>query len=65
MARLSLKSLLRKAKLRPKTKLRISITFPQTMGLETTLTIRGDQKNPKRNDRCLVPGVSRSTRCST
>ena len=63
-ARLSLKSLLRKAKLRPKTKLRISITFPQTVGLETTLTIRANQKNPTRSDRCLVPGVTRSTRCS-
>jgi len=39
-AKLSLKSLLRKAKLRPKTKLRISITLRQTVGLETTLTIR-------------------------
>jgi hypothetical protein len=43
---------------------RISITFPQTVGLETTLTIRANEKNPTRSDRCLVPGVTRSTRCS-
>ena len=64
-ARLSLKSLLRNAKLKPKAKLRISITFPGTIGLETTLTIRSNERNPVRNDRCLVPGAARSIRCST
>ena len=63
-ARLSLKSTLRGARLRAGTKVRLRLTFPQTIGLETTLTMRPNRKNPTRADRCLVPGAPRSIRCA-
>ena len=63
-ARLSLKTALRRARLRAGTKVRVRLTFPQTIGLETTLTMRPNRKNPTRVDRCLVPGATRSSRCA-
>jgi hypothetical protein len=63
-AKLSLRPLLRGAHLRAGAKVRISITLRRTVGIQTTLTVRGHQRPPARSDLCLVPGAKRASRCS-
>jgi hypothetical protein len=62
-AKLSLRKLVRGARLRPGARLRVSITLPQTVGVDTTLTVRKRQ-NPARRDACLLPGATRASRCA-
>ncbi len=62
-AKLTLRKLVRGARLRPGTRLRISITMPKTVGVDTTLTVRNKQ-NPARHDACLLPGATRTSRCA-
>jgi hypothetical protein len=63
-ARLSLRSLLRGARLRPGTKVRVAITLRRTVGIQTTFTVRDHQRAPSRRDLCLVPGAKHAGRCS-
>jgi hypothetical protein len=62
-AKLSLRRHVRGARLRPGARLRISVTLPETVGVDTTLTVR-KRKNPSRRDACLVPGATRASRCA-
>jgi len=63
-AKVSLRKLLRGAKLRPGTKVRVAITLRRTVGIQTTFTVRGHQRPPSRRDLCLVPGAEHASRCS-
>lgn len=61
-AKLSLRRHVRGAQLRPGARLRVSVTLPLTIGIDTTLTVR-KRKNPARRDACLLPDASRPSRC--
>ena len=62
-AKLSLRRHVRGARLRPGARLRVSVTLPLTIGIDTTLTVR-KRKNPARRDACLLPDASRPSRCA-
>ena len=61
-ARVNLRGSLRKAKLRPGVRLRITVTQPGFLGAVTTWRIRA-RKLPARTDRCLTPGANKTRRC--
>lgn len=63
-AKVSLRPLLRGAKLRPGTRVTVSVTRKRTVGIQTTLTIRAHQDQPGRKDLCLVPGAKHASRCA-
>jgi hypothetical protein len=63
-AKVSLRTLLRGAKLRTGVRVRVSVTRKRTVGIQTTLTIRAHEAPPGRKDLCLVPGAKHASRCS-
>jgi hypothetical protein len=60
--RIDLIALVRNAKLRPRTRLRVQVTKPNTIGVVRTLTIRAG-KAPTNVDQCLKPGRTKPSKC--
>ena len=61
--RVNLFELVRRARLRPGARFRITVTKPGFIGRVATWRIR-DRKAPIRTDRCLPPGATKPKRCS-
>jgi len=61
-SRFSLRSLIKGARLRRGTRLEIRVTRSGYIGLVTTWVMRSPA-DPKRSDRCMIPGRKRTSRC--
>lgn len=63
-AKVSLRGLLKGAKLRAGARVSVSVTRKRTVGIQLTLTIRAHAEQPGRKDLCLVPGAKHASRCA-